>query len=107
VGFSVINRMGEFLVDANDEAIGAVLDELDGPHDEEHPEVCLVHESEWSLSAFPSGLVIFENVEDDSIAPRHLRDVPREKVRHLWGALAQGDFEVLEAEAEAGLLGCG
>jgi hypothetical protein len=87
-----------YLTDADDQAIQAVLDELDEPFDPEHPDVSLVHESQWGLSAFPSGVVIFENVADDAIAPRHLRDVPRDKLRRLWDALAHGDIELIEAE---------
>jgi hypothetical protein len=53
--------------------------ELDAYEDDEHPDIAVSHESGWTLSAFPSGLLVWENVyaddEDDSspAAPRHLR----------------------------------
>jgi hypothetical protein len=38
----------------------------------EHPDVAVTHESGWSLSCFPSGAIVLENVEDDDPRPRHL-----------------------------------
>jgi hypothetical protein len=66
--------------------------------DEEHPDVALKHETEWCLSAFPSGLLIWENVEAEESNPRHMPCVPREKVLDLWVKLAQGDVAAVEAE---------
>lgn len=74
-----------------------MLAELDGPEDDEHPDVALTHESEWCLSAFPGGLLVWENVEEDD-EPRHMRNVARADVRRLWLALAAGDLETIEAE---------
>jgi hypothetical protein len=34
--------------------------------DKEHPDVALTHESGWCLSAFPSGLLVWENDETNS-----------------------------------------
>lgn len=66
--------------------------------DGEHTDVSVSHAG-WSLSVYPSGLVVFENVEDDAgIGPRHLRPVPRDKVLQLWHALAKGNFEEIERE---------
>lgn len=53
-----------------------MLAELDGPVNDDHPDVSRSHESEWCLSAFPSGLLIWEDVEEDD-EPRHLADVRR------------------------------
>ena len=33
--------------------------------DGEHPSVSLTHESEWSLGAYPGGLVVWEHLESD------------------------------------------
>lgn len=78
-----------------------LLDSLDLV-DIEHPDVCLTHESGWSLSAFPSGLLVWENVESDA-APRHMSGVSRERVLSLWLALAAGDIaQVEENEWRAG-----
>jgi hypothetical protein len=68
--------------------------------DEEHPDVWLTHESGWCLSAFPSGLVIWENIDGEN-EPRHMTGVPREKALELWQALAKGALERIESEGWA------
>jgi hypothetical protein len=73
-----------------------VLAELDSGDDDEHPSVSLSHESEWTLSAFPDGLVIWENVEKD--VARHMLHVSRPKVLELWTELAEGQIEAIESE---------
>jgi hypothetical protein len=73
-----------------------VLAELDGDDDDEHPSVSLSHESEWTLSAFPDGLVIWENVEKD--VARHMLHLSRQKVLELWTKLAEGQIEAIESE---------
>lgn len=77
----------------------ALLAELDGPHDPEHPDVAVSHETGWALTAFPSGSARFENVEDNSIEPRHLRGVSRAQAAELFRALSVGDFATIEREA--------
>lgn len=84
-----MTRQGEFYANPDISAVDRVLDELDGPQDPEHPEVALSHESGWTLSAFPNGSVVWENVESDS-EPRHRHDVDRGEIRQLWLALAAG-----------------
>jgi hypothetical protein len=90
--------MGQDFDEPNAETIDRVLAELDEPVDEEHPDISLTHDSYWSLGAFPSGLVIWENIDDRFGSPRHLRDVPRGKLRELWIALASGDIAGIDAE---------
>jgi hypothetical protein len=74
----------------------AVLGELDTP-DAEHPDASLTHESGWSLSAFQSGRLVWENVEEGE--PRHMLGVSRERTLHLWLLLARGDLATIEGEA--------
>lgn len=93
----VTTRQGAMIRDPSPAVIAGVLAELDGAKDDEHPDVALSHESGWTLSAFPSGLVFFENVEEDE-APRHLAGVSREGVRELWAALMAEDFAALERQ---------
>ena len=62
VAYRVRNRQGEVFEDAEESIIDPVLAELDTPIDEEHPDVAFSHETEWTLSAFPSGLLVWENV---------------------------------------------
>lgn len=71
------------------------LSELDA-EDDEHPDASLKHESEWALSAFGGGLLIWENVEAG--APRHMTNVSRDKVLQLWIALSRGDLASIEKE---------
>ena len=63
--------------------------------DDEHSDVSLTHESEWCISVFRSGLVIFENLEGDE--PRHMRLEHPMDALPLWQRLAGGDLEALEA----------
>ncbi len=65
--------------------------------DQEHPDVSVTHESEWCLSAYPSGLLIWENVEDGN-HPRHMKGVPKEKVIELWSKLAKGELKAIDEE---------
>ncbi len=88
------------------ERLGEILQELDiETEDFEHPDVSLKHETEWCLSAFLSGLLIWENVgdasEDDDPEGdpvRHMKGVSRQKVLELWLKLAAGDTAAVEAE---------
>ncbi|HWE16756.1 MAG TPA: hypothetical protein VG758_06165 [Hyphomicrobiaceae bacterium] len=85
-----------------------ILQELDIETDDfEHPDVSLKHETEWCLSAFLSGLLIWENADgvpaDDDPDPegkpaRHMKGVSRQKVLELWLKLAAGDIAAVEAE---------
>jgi hypothetical protein len=99
VGFHVTNRQGASLSDPDETALDAVLAELAGPDDREHPDVSLTHDSEWCLSAFKSGLLVWENLEADTGSARHMTSVPRSEVRRLWIALAQGHLQVVNAES--------
>ena len=78
------------------ERLREILQELDiEPEDDEHPDVSLKHE-EWCLSAFPSGLLIWGNLDED--ADRHMDGVSRQKVLELWLKLAAGDIAAVDAE---------
>ena len=88
------------------ERLREILQELD-VHDPEHPDCWLVHrQTGWSLSAFSSGLLIWQNdggtdPDTDLIdypGARHLKGVSREKVLELWLKLAVGDIVAVEAE---------
>ena len=90
------------------ERLREILQELDiETEDFEHPDVSLKHETEWCLSAFLSGLLIWENVdgvpENDDPDPeakpaRHMKGVSRQKVLELWLKLAAGNIAAVEAE---------
>ncbi|MFB8240139.1 hypothetical protein ACFC58_26700 [Kitasatospora purpeofusca] len=46
---------------------------------------------------FRSGLLIWENPDDDALRPGEMRDVTREETLSLFGLLAAGDIESIEA----------
>lgn len=96
MAFHVRTRNGESIGNPDLETIDRVMSELDEDVDPEHPDVALSHESGWTLSAFPSGLVIWENVESDA-EPRHRVLDIRQDLRGLWLALADGDLGAVEA----------
>src|SRR5262245_22707350 len=91
------DRMGASHRDVDDNAIDRVVGELDDPRGDEHPDVSINHESGWAVSAFQSGLVVWENVEED-VEPRHMAAVPRSRVRELFRHIAAGDLDSVEAE---------
>jgi hypothetical protein len=65
--------------------------------DDEHTDVSLTHETEWCLSAFKNGLLIWENVAGEG-SPKHMHAVSREKVIILWQKLALGKISEIEQE---------
>ena len=95
--FSTRNRWGAAQINPPVARLRELLQSLD-IEDKEHPDVCLKHETEWCLSAFPSGRLVWENVGAEDNNPRHMTSVSRERVLSLWLKLAQGDVAAVEAE---------
>ncbi len=58
--------------------------------DDEHTSVSVTHESEWRLGVYRGGYVVLENLEEGE--PRHMTDVPPEKILLLWQFRAAGDL---------------
>lgn len=96
MAFHLTNRWGATHPNPPTEMLRQAIATLD-VEDQEHPDISLAHESGWCLSAFPSGLLLWENIEDDD-EPRHMTDVPRAKVLELWQSLAQGDMDRINSE---------
>ena len=71
--------------------VDELLRELDELYDPEPPDVSVSDEDGWVLSAFPSGLVIWENLESDDGLIWHARDVSRDRVRELFLRLGDHD----------------
>jgi hypothetical protein len=72
-----------------------ILDEL-ATDDQEHPSAWLTDdETGWTLDAYQSGLLIWQN---RFAPPRHINNVPRERVLELWVKLANGKIDEIEKE---------
>ncbi|WP_327178800.1 hypothetical protein OG599_28350 [Streptomyces sp. NBC_01335] len=69
-----------------------------GETERENPDISLTHESGWSLTAYAGGLLLWENVEDDSLVPGVIEKATTEDVLRLFGRLAAGDTDTVEAE---------
>ena len=80
---------------ADPSALADLVAELDASDDVEHSDVAVADDAGWTLSAYPSGLVVWENVEEGG--PRHLAGVSREQVVTLFRYVA-GDLASVEAQ---------
>ena len=78
----------------NDADLRGLVAELDERGDSEHPDVSVTHESGWSLSAFSSGRLMWENVEADT-AVGHRVAVDRDEVLRLFRLLASDDVDAV------------
>jgi hypothetical protein len=77
-----------------------LLATLDEPevNDVEHPDVSLVHDpSGWALTAYPSGIVTFENLDHDDDLPRFMTGVSRQACLKMWIGLAHGRIDQIAA----------
>lgn len=73
-----------------------LLNSLDDKESEEaeHPDVTLVHDSSgWSLSVYPSGIVTFENLDQDDVPPRFMSGISRNQALQLWLELSRGQIQ--------------
>jgi hypothetical protein len=94
MAYHVTTLQGSDEANVSPERMAAVLASLDQA-DDEHPDVSLAHETDWSMAVFPSGLVVFENLETGP--PMHMRGVSRARALELWQQLARGEVEALRA----------
>lgn len=96
MGFHATTRWGGDESEPTVERLREILGQLDA-EDDEHPSISLTHDSEWCLGAYPSGLLIWQNVEAAE-KPRHMNDMPRERVLELWIKLSRGMLDEMERE---------
>ena len=97
MGFHITHRYGAMSSNPPLSVFRALLDELkERPEDQEHCSVSVTNESEWCISAYGGGYLVWGNLEGD--AERHMTDVPEEKILRLWEALAKGDIALIERE---------
>jgi hypothetical protein len=95
--YSASDRWGATELNPPIERLRELLQSLD-IEEKEHPDVALKHETEWCLSAYRSGLLVWENVEAEHNSAKHMNCVPRETVLGLWLKLARGDIAAIQAE---------
>ena len=93
--YHATDRMGATVQEPSESVMQELLVSLESA-DTEHPDVSLVHESEWCISIFGSGLAVFENVETGE-GPWHMQGVSVSAALELWRTLAAGQIEQLKA----------
>ncbi len=91
----IMHRNGAMESDPRGDWSAALIAELE-IEDEEHPDIAVTDERGWCLSAFPGGLVIWENVEDEARAEQR-HTLTREGLRQAVGTLSKGNPAAVEA----------
>lgn len=67
--------------------------------DEDAPDVWLTHHrTGWTLFAYPSGLMVLDNLDDENCPVRHLRKVNFDHALHLWQQLLKGEIDRVLAQ---------
>ncbi len=82
----------------NEARMEQLIAQLEMPDFEEadHPDISLVHDtSGWVLTLYPSGIVTYENLDDDDDQPRFMTGILKAKALQLWKSLARGDIDAL------------
>jgi hypothetical protein len=82
----------------NEARMEQLIAQLEMPDFEEadHPDLSLVHDtSGWVLTLYPSGIVTYENLDDDDDQPRFMTGILKAKALQLWKSLARGDIDAL------------
>jgi hypothetical protein len=95
MSFTITHRDGRMESDPPGDWLAPLLAELRTP-DDEHPDIAVGHETGWSLSAFPNGLVLWENVEDSGAQTRRVT-LAISDLRRALEALSHGDLDGVRA----------
>ena len=97
MGYSTRHLGGSGDEDPPLSSLANLYDELRGA-DGEHTDVSVTNdETGWTLSAFQSGLVVYESLSDmSSETTFHMPNVSREQVIEMWTALAKGQLDMLK-----------
>jgi hypothetical protein len=90
---NVAHLFGE-MEPASTEALPGLIAELDNA-DGEHTDVSIEDESGWALSAYATGLVIWENVEGDAGTEQQMTDVSRDEMVEMFTEIANGNIEAV------------
>jgi hypothetical protein len=81
---------------ASPEAVPELIAELDRA-DGEHTDVSIEDESGWGLSAYATGLLVWENVEGDE-PPMQLSGVSRERMIELFTDFVAGRRDAVASQ---------
>lgn len=93
--FHITHRLGSVDGPQSISDLSDLLSELgEDIGDEEHASVSVTHETEWCLSAYGGGYVVFEHLENGG--ERHMRGVSDAQIIRLWTCLANGDIQAVE-----------
>ncbi|WP_146608259.1 hypothetical protein [Streptomyces sp. NTH33] len=83
--------------DGSEAGIPSLVAELDGPVDDEHPDVSVTDgASSWTVSAFQGGGLVLEKLDDSDVEPRHLPHASRTEMIRVMAMLARGDLAALQ-----------
>jgi hypothetical protein len=93
MGFIVTHLSGEMDRDPPVESLPELVGELDSA-DPEHGDVAIADESGWTLTAYPDGRLLWEDVEEGD-EELELTDVSREEMVRLFGLVARGDLQAV------------
>jgi hypothetical protein len=97
--FFMLHRWGKSEKSNDPGALHSLLAELDTKvNDDEHVSVSVRRSDGWCIGAYLSGLVLFENVEDLGVEPRHQWVRTRDEARRLMEMLIQGDLAALRQQ---------
>lgn len=77
----------------------AQLDDRDLLAEADHPDVSLTHDdSGWMITLYPSGIAAYENLERPDEAPRHMKNLSRQRALQLWIELSAGHLDRIAAQ---------
>lgn len=94
--FNIMHLDGSSDENPSLDMLSNLYDELQAT-DPEHVDVGVVDEdSGWGMSAYQSGRIILEHLEQGGA--RHMIPVSKERVLELWRLLAAGDIEAILKE---------
>jgi hypothetical protein len=89
---SALDRNGDTVWSPSPKQRRALLGSLTA--DDAEACVSLSHNGQWSISAFHSGRVCFENAASGE-GPWHMTDIPTTQILELWQLLTEGNIQEL------------
>jgi hypothetical protein len=93
--YTISHVSGAMEIVSSIDALPPLVAELDNAN-AEHPDISLMIDDGWVMSAYPNGSVVLEHLQSGD--RRHLVSVERPRVTELMARLAQGGPGALDAE---------